>query len=287
MSDQYPIIFEDVDASKPTSGISAGVICYTRDTKKWYGYNGTSWVYLNAGGGSGGTYSYDNAPASPSAYDDEFESGSLDAKWTIGSSGTTNPATTGTLDYTASLTTPIIDLSTYPSWLMFQSDNSTGNTFWIRQSYSPSTNATFFVKIGCANRNVSANGEGQIIVRLTNSGDANEGIGFGVNHTASGILTVAYAINNGAVTTLNSAAYAETTAQTAKYVVLWKKSDVYHLGVSCGNGAFDYIGSVTKTGVTTFDQQQIEMATGNETPSIVDGVDFYRYYDSVKYDLMN
>lgn len=51
MSDQYPIIFEDVDASKPTSGISAGVICYTRDTKKWYGWNGTAWVYLNSGGG--------------------------------------------------------------------------------------------------------------------------------------------------------------------------------------------------------------------------------------------
>lgn len=231
--------------------------------------------------------SLDNPPASPHTYDDEFNAGTLDSKWTIGSSGTTNAATAGTIDYTASLTTPIIDAATIAGHIAFQSDNSSGGTFWIREAYSASTNATFVVKIGTLNRNVSANGEGQILVRLTNSADSNEGVGFGVNHTGTGVLAAAYAINNGAVTTLNSNGYAETLPRAAWYVVLWKKSDVYHMAVAASTGALDYVGSVTKTGVTTLDQLQIEMSTANETPSLVDAVDFFRYKASLDYGIVN
>lgn len=244
----------------------------------------------SAGGGNvyvGTTPSFDNEPPSPSAYDDEFNDGSLNPKWTIGSSGTTNAATSGTIDYTASLTTPIVDEATMDGYVAFQSDNSTGQTFWIRQSYSPSTDATFFYKVGASNQNVSANGETNVVVRLTNSADSNEAIAFGVTHSGSGVGVFIAAINNGSVSTVTGALLSETTVRSPYYIVCWKKSDVYYLGAASGTGAFTYYGSVTKTGVTTFDQQQIEMTTANETPSAIEAVDFYRYKASLDYGLAN
>lgn len=235
----------------------------------------------------GNLYNFDNAPTAPSAYDDEFNGGALDAKWTIGSAGTTNPAVAGTIDYTASLTTPIIDLGTQPGWLLFQSDNSSVKELWVDQALSPAANATFFVKIGCANRNVSTNGEGQIAVRLWNSADSNEAVAFGTGHTGDGRYPFLVIINNGAVTTVLGNGIAETIPTSHMYAVCWKKGDVYHFGATLSTGAFDYIGSATKTGVTTFDRLRVEMTTGNETPSIVDGVDFFRYYPSVVYGLSN
>lgn len=231
--------------------------------------------------------SFENPPASPHAYDDEFNTTSLDAKWTIGSSGTTNAATTGAIDYTASLTTPIVDAATIAGRVAFQSDNSTGKTFWIRQTYSAATDATFFFAVGSANRNVSSNGESNLVVRLTNSGDANEAIVFGTTHNASGLGVFLTVINNGSAGSVSGTTDAETKVSQVIYIACWKKSDAYHLGVAGATGAFDYIGTVTKTGVTTFDQLQVEMTTANEVPSIVEAVGFFRYKASLDYGLVN
>jgi len=235
--------------------------------------------------------SWDNPPASPHAYDDEFDTGTLDAKWTIASATTTNPATTGTIDYTASLTTPIVDVATVPSWLCFQSDNSSVGTVWIEQVYSPSANSTFFFKTSGNSRSTNVNTEGSTWIRLVNTADSNEAIVLyhlknGTNHSVG--LQV---INNGASTLVEPANKAgENSPVGPWYLVMWKKSDVYHAGFATSDGGtFSYMdaGYVTKTGTTTFDRVHIGFTTANETPSIIDGVDFFRYKASLDYSLVN
>lgn len=234
--------------------------------------------------------SWDNPPASPHSYDDEFDAGTLNAKWTIGSAGTTAAAVAGTIDHTASLTTPIVDVATVPGWLCFQSDNSSVGTMWIEQAYSPSTNATFFFKVAGNARSTNVNHEGNVWIRLINSGAANESIVFhhikdGTNHSVA--LQVINAGVSTVVTPANKAG--ENTPIGPWYLVMWKKSNVYHAGFATSDGLFTYMdaGSVTKTGKTTFDKVQVGFSTANETPSIIDGVDFFRYKASLDYSLVN
>jgi hypothetical protein len=51
-------------------------------------YNGTDWINAAAGGGGGANVNGDSHPLSPSAFDDEFESGSLGGIWTARNSPT-------------------------------------------------------------------------------------------------------------------------------------------------------------------------------------------------------
>lgn len=222
--------------------------------------------------------------------DDEFDTTTLDAKWTIFSVSTTNAATTGTIDYTASLTTPIIDAATIPGWLVFQSDNSVIGNMGIKQAYSPATDETFFFKVGSNARATSANGEGSTYLALRNSADANESVT--IYHSKNGTQhTMTLQVNNnGAFTTKFPAdRFGESGPIGAWYLVLWKKSNVYHAGFATSGGLITYLseGSVTKTGVTTFDELWLAMDTANETPSIIDGFDFFRYEAALNYSLVN
>lgn len=232
--------------------------------------------------------SWDNPPASAGSVDDEFNDGDITG-WTIGSSGTTNPATSGTIDYTASLTTPIVDAATIPGWAAFQSDSSSVQLFWIAKAYSPDTNFTFLAKLDAATRLVSANGETYFYVQLYNTGDANEMVNFGWAHNGTNNGGFFQINNNGSLTTLsNPSPIIETASTDVIYVVCWKKSDVYHFGYAGpGNAVFSYAGSITKTGVTTFDGIKVVMQTANETPSMIHAIDFLRGKNSLDYSLVN
>lgn len=69
------------------------VIITSPSTGQVLKFNGTSWVNdtdaTGGGGGSIGLYSPDLPYASPNALDDEFDGGSLDAKWTAVNGGST------------------------------------------------------------------------------------------------------------------------------------------------------------------------------------------------------
>lgn len=235
--------------------------------------------------------SWDNPPASAHAYDDEFDSTTKDAKWTLygaAATGLTNTAVVGSIDYTASLTTAIYDLTTISGSLAFQSDNSSLGKLGFQQSYTAATNSTFFIKISGLRTNVSTNIEGNVTLKLDNTGDNNEWINVGVTHSGSGQGIIATVNNNGALTTTTTTVLGETTLGAAVYVAVWKKSDVYHWGYAgAGSMGFTYGGSMTKTGVTTLDRINIEMSTANETPSVVEAVDFFRYKASLDYGLVN
>ena len=232
--------------------------------------------------------SWDNPPASPHSYDDEFDAGTLDAKWTLSSVGTTNAATTGAIDYTATLTTPIIDATSVPSRLMFQSDNSSLGQIRITQSFTQATNETHFFKVLANQRNVGTNGEGAFYLELWNSSDANEVIGVGTTNSGSLHDVWAYVTNNGATGGTASGNINEGSKGMPTYIVIWKKADVYYFGIAgTDKGSFNVFTSKTKTGVTTFDRISLLLVTANETPSLIDGLDFYRYKASLDYSLVN
>lgn len=233
-------------------------------------------------------YSWNNPPSSPHAYDDEFDSGSLAAKWTRSSSGTTNPVTTGTIDYTASLTTPITDLTSVPSVLMFQSDNSVNGFVKITQTYTPATNETHFFKILSSARDVSTNGEGALFFSLINSTDANEVIGFGSANSGAVHNNYCYVNNNGTISGTSSGSFSEVSRVGASYLVVWKKGNDYYCGMAGEDKSLlTFLSVKTKTGVTTFDRIEFFFQTANETPSVIDGLDFYRYKASLDYSLVN
>lgn len=231
--------------------------------------------------------SWDNPPSSPSSYNDEFDTTTLDAKWTIGSSGTTNPAAAGSIDYTASLTTPVVDAATIAGALAFQSDNSSAQATWVRQSFSAATDATLFFSLSPSNRELSAINEGSIFVRILNTGDANEWIDLGITQNGSGYACYAQVNNNGATTTPFTTVLADGTITGQAYFALWKKSDVYYAACAWRGSVLKWFGTVTKTGVTTLDAVQIVSNTANETPSLVNGADFFRYYAFLNYGLVN
>ena len=243
---------------------------------------------VTTGSGYAMLKSWSNPPSSPHSYDDEFDSGTLAAKWTRSSSGTTNPVATGTIDYTASLTTPITDATSVPSVLMFQSDNSSLGTITILQNYTPATNETHFFKILCNGRNVSTNGEGSFYFFLSNSTDNNEFVGFGTSNSGSLHDNWAYVTNNGTQTGTASGSFNEGVRLPAAYLAVWKKGNDYYFGIAGEDkGMWNVYTSKTKTGVTTFDRVGFFFQTANETPSIVEGLDFYRYKASLDYSLVN
>lgn len=272
------------------TGAPPGQLAYVVNTAKaYYSTNGT-WKEVGlgvTGGYQPYKYSFDNPPASPSAYDDEFDSTALSGNWTVVSTGTTNPAVSGTVNPTASLTTPIYDLSTIPSYLLFQSDNSSVATVSFRKTVSLGTDATFFYKCAFDNRLVNTSGEAQVTFSLSNSGDSNENARMYMQSIGTGYRYRLTINNNGVVTESIGSTLADGNPVTEYYVVLWKSGNNYYGGVACGSAPMTVIGPLAKTGVTTFDRIDLDFFTANETPSMIAGIDFFRYYPSITYALMN
>lgn len=272
------------------TGAPPGQLAYVVSTAKaYYSTNGT-WkevLLAGAGGFQPYTYSFDNPPASPSAYDDEFDATTLNAKWTATSGGTTNPVIAGTVNPIASLTTPVYDLSTQPSMLLVQSDNSSNAYIEFRQTITIATNATFICKILGNNTPVNAD-ETNLYYTLRNSADTNEWVYFMLRSNGGSRSLRLSVNNNGAITNISGNSMVDRRDALDFYLIIWKLGDVYHAGYAWSpRGGITYFGSVTKTGVTTFDNVTLDMNTANETPSRILGFDFFRYYPSITYALMN
>lgn len=240
------------------------------------------------GSGAGRLPSLNNPPASPSAYDDEFDSTTLSGNWTI--AGTATTPTVGTvLPIQSVVTTPIYDLTSWPSWLMIQSDNAISEQIVFRKDLTPATDATYFFHMATNLRIKSSPPEGACGMRLTNSGDSNESVFLLIDYTTSGGRYNFGVENNGAVTNRVGAFTPDTALlRSSIYGVIYKDSNVYYGMFGGPDGTFSLTGaSVTKTGVTTFDRIQFEFWTANETPSDWVAFDFFRYYDSNTFALVN
>lgn len=234
--------------------------------------------------------SVNNPPANTHAYSDEFDSGSLDAKWTAVSAGTTNPVASGTVVRINNLTTPIHDAATMPSYMLFQSDNSSAATFGLKQTVTVPSNCTIFVKMFADNKVFNAANEGAIMLRLFNAADTNEYVEVGLaNNTGAGQTTRAALSNNGTMTlNFNGSVRTEGNPLIESLFCIMKSTNTYHFFSGTeGTPLLTRIGTATKTVVTTFDTLQINCYTANETPSTIYGVDFVRWYDSLETNLVN
>lgn len=241
--------------------------------------------YTSSGGGR--LPSWNNAPASPSAYDDEFDTGSLDAKWTPFGRSTTNPTTTGTINYLANLTTPIVDVVTVPSWMCLQSDNSTIKEFGIQQAITLDTNCTIFFSLNCTASGHGGTNRSNVYLMLRNSSGVTDSINTGAQKSNTGnYYRWFHQVTNGGSSSLSASQ--DFTPTENMYGVIWKVGDVYHSGFALGSsGVLSYGISKTKTGTTTLDTLELAATTGPDTPSRISGFDFVRYYPSLVYNFVN
>lgn len=282
------------------AGVPPGQLAYVVNTAKAYYSTNGIWkevLLAGAGGFQPYTYSFDNPPASPSAYDDEFNATTLNPKWTAYSGYTgvnpgVNTPVSGTVNPFSSLTTPVYDLDTWPSWMLTQSEETTGGSVpysyaGYYQSYTPATNETFFFKVCGDYRNFNSAQEGIISLMLLNTGDSNEQIGIKVDQTGTTKRAMLWVLNNGSLTNAFTGNINEASGGINFYLCLWKSGNTYYGGLAHGNTVFAQLGPVTKTGVTTFDRFELRFGSSDDTPSIISGIDFFRYYPSITYALMN
>jgi len=237
--------------------------------------------------------SFDNPPSSPHAYNDEFDSTTLDTgKWTAGGGQT---ATAGTIAPTSTLSSASkYDLASWPSWLLFQGHNATVQTGTFTQSVTLDTNATFFLKVAFQSRGwsggatqLATTNENLSGLTLANSADSNESISFRASNNGTNPILEAGVLNNGAFTSITSAAPLAGMSATSMYLAVFKATDTYYFYVFYADGGSNYLGSLTKTGVTTFDELRLSFSTSDDTISPIAGIDFIRYYSSVTFALMN
>ena len=282
--EQSKVLLLDTEANL-SFGAPEGCLANTRDTDRWWVFNGNAWApFGSAGGSSIRPNSFANLPVSPHAADDEFESTSLG--WTRSVSGTT--CVTGTVNPLTSVTPDCIqDLhGTWPSWLLLQSDESSAQTVTYTKAHTPATDATYLMRcyIFAASGGAIGANEASILLRLSNSGDANEWATGAYYATGAGVRSILVQVNNNGVLTTSSV----SVGSGYPYVALFKDNDVYRAAsLSDETGGLLTPAAVTKTGVTTFDQIELVFTTDNQTPSVIMGVDFVRFYDSITFGIRN
>ena len=243
---------------------------------------------------AGSTYigtlpSFDNPPATANANNCEFD-GSL-CGWTWSAdAGSTAPAS-GTANPTAAVSgDPVYDLTSWPGFMLVQSDESSQVALRLKQAVTLDTNATIVAAVSVPIRDVSASAEGSIYLYLTNSGDTNEIVYSGIANTSGAGYTCRGAIfNNGSETAVAGPTLSENGDLVRVYLWIFKTGDTYKVACSYGDLRIpDTFGTtLTKTGVTTLNELQIMVQTANETPSIIWSVNWVRYYASNTIAIVN
>lgn len=222
---------------------------------------------------------FDTPPSSPSAYDDEFDVTTIDAGWTL-----TAGLDAGAINPTATLATDAVyDLTSWPGYLLFQGHNAATTTYTMTKSITLDTSCTLFFFILAQSRGatggaaaVSAADEATIGVRLDNDGDTNEYVEFELRSPGGAAPVPRFNVsNNGVVTTISAG------ARGAAYVAIWKSTNTYHCAVMAADGNTQYYGSTAKTGVTTLNRLMLRFTTADESPSLIQGISFVRYYNSL------
>ena len=215
-------------------------------------------------------------PAGASSYDDEFTSTTLDGSWTkTATSG--NTTVSGSIGLINSPAAPVYDLTTVPGWLMWQSDSS-GSGVAFTKAWTQDTTSMWFVRCSQDQRNYSASQEGSVHFGLTVAADSNESVFLWANTTGTTLQFRIQVQNNGSFTEAASTGLSEVQPLSPFILLLVRATNDYYGFVSYNEGAaYTYLGMVTKTGVTTFDEARLVFLGANETPSPIMGCDYIRY----------
>lgn len=273
-------------------GVEKGNAPGGEDCTQVYNADGTPKADLSGNQAEGSRrFSMENPPVTPHAYDDEFNSTTLDAKWTTAPAG----FDAGTVDPLATLAgDAVYDLTTWPSFLLFQGHNAALTEYSITQNVTPDTDATLLMQpvknlrattaVG-ADATASAQfalGEAACGFYMYDSADTNEFVGMDYYHTGAGPVVRAFVGNNGVVSTLSG-------GLAAGKLILYKSTNTYYCynGTDVEGGGLQYMGTLTKTGVTAFDRLRLYFNTADDTISPILGVDYFRYYASNTFALVN
>lgn len=224
-----------------------------------------------------------NPRATPHAQDCEFSGSICSATWSAGA-GTSAPTNTavGPLDSVSG--DPRYDVATWPGWLLVQSDESAAAEFYLTKAITLDTNATIVLHLMQPDDLAfSGSLEGRFGIYLSNSGDSNEFV-YALFGQDGGSQELEMGVNNNGSFTANDRGF---LANVGNDLVIWKAGNVYHFASFFERGGMLYWGSYTKTGVTTLDQWQLVFVTSNDTPSVIYGVDYLRYYSSVTFGIVN
>lgn len=235
-----------------------------------------------SGGGMVRLPSLSNPPASPHAYDCEFDDGVMGCSgWSI----STGTLTSGTVAPFSSLTDPIYDTASWDGWLLVQSDEISATLINAAQkgSISPDTDSQWIFRV-FSSGSVSVTNEGRSGICLQNSSDANEAVCAGFHTAGASERIEIYCNNDGVVTSTDYGTVLPSLGATDFVFVLQKVSDQYYLyplnpsgGGWHGTLSIQSAATCAKTGVTSFDTISWVVATANETPSRFMGIDFIRY----------
>jgi hypothetical protein len=240
-------------------------------------------VWATPGSLSGGRRpSILNPPATPGAYDCEFDTGiSGCSGWAYGSG-----YSSGTVDPWAQKTTETYDATTWPGWLLGQGTNNvtcTNAEMAKVTGVSQATNAAWLVHFMGSGSGGGDHNEGAIFFRLTNSGDADEQVSVGYSVT-SGVEKIELFVVNAGVFSSGYSLNMDAIGARDFIIMLTKRTNVYYItlleenqGYRWPSTATPYEASVTKTGTTTFDTASVVRCGSNDNPNPINGVDFVRY----------
>lgn len=236
--------------------------------------------------------SFHNPPASAHSYDCEFDGD--ECSYTFGFQGDGTAAATGTVNPTASKTDPVKDFTTWSGWLLLQSDESGGGNDFVTLDLSVTldTSATLCFSVMTANSSAAASldsGEGGVRVNFINSGDSNETVYFRIDRDTSGQHEIEYGVQNNGSFTSADVMLSTAGSQAASSLdvgCIWKSTNNYYFGIF-NDGTFLYSGSYSKTGVTTLDTIRIYFGMADETPSVINGINWIRYDNAVSMPQLN
>lgn len=223
-------------------------------------------------------------PESPHAYDDEFDSTTLDSAWTL-----SEAASSSAIDPYASFTTggPRIALHTdrRKSWMMVQAEN--GTTTWISRAATVPTN--FFVWARCSFITPIAIANNQAIVGIgfsatdTGQPDLNNRAQVYIDQDASANYAKFYVLEGGTPTTVGTLTDVDAQGQAITLLAIQKIGSVVHGWAGTEVGSWIYMGSETYTG-TAFDRAFITIQSDLTTPgNSIQGVDFIRFVESATF----
>lgn len=226
----------------------------------------------DGGGGSGDVpWSLAKKPASPDAFDEEFE-GTAFSGWTqLGTfSGT---AIDAFASFSTANTTRHSWNSIRESWLMMQPNTNT-QSCGIYKAVTPNTNDQFWCRLSANPPGSTAQFNANIGILLgdgtsptnyvnlyVNQGSSNPSVGFGTQAAT----TVDRNLNS-------------VNGQLVEYLLLWKIGTRYHGFFAMADGSWSYLGSVTHA--TTFTHFQAYFRNSGAPPSNMGnpilGLDFVR-----------
>lgn len=232
---------------------------------------------------------YKDEPLLPSAYDDEFDSNTIDPKWIL--SGWTgfvwdavNP-----IDPHTTFTTGGARYSTQsgaygkPSWLRVQPQasavNGAGQVF-LAQAMTVPTNAYIEAKMAFTHRMASQPTNDAVcgIGLFTDTTTLNDGILACLNRgNANAIQVTAQRFIAGAATTIGGATGDEDNrGQPFHTIGIQKKGTDYHIWALCGEHNWCWVGNITWAGTPTHARLAFWNTSTTAPGNMVMGVDYFR-----------